>query len=145
MFFYRISDSGIRTTTALLKDLFKRVVKLEQRNCQLEMENERMAAKMRREREEQLLRFCNGSFTWKIDNFYDRLKQNTLYSNGFYTSPFGYKVELTTFAMIFHIFLKICLRCNVSRSAQDGVEYFGLFIHIMQGENDDSLRWKVYN
>jgi hypothetical protein len=49
---------------------------------------------------EHLLRFCNGDFTWRIQSFgseYQRMRRNSgamLYSHGFYTSPFGYKVNI---------------------------------------------------
>jgi hypothetical protein len=49
-----------------------------------------------------------------------------LYSDGFYTSPFGYK---------------LCLRCNVA--IEQGEEYLALYVHVMKGENDDSLKWPL--
>ncbi len=77
-------------------------------------------------------RYCNGNFVWRIPSFSDVHEQMrhshsfVLYSSGFYTSPFGYK---------------LCLRCNVT--IDKGEEYLGLFIHIMRGENDDVLKWPL--
>jgi hypothetical protein len=49
---------------------------------------------------ELLSRFCGGKFFWRISNFsrhFQKLrldKSQVLYSQGFYTSPNGYKVEI---------------------------------------------------
>jgi len=90
--------------------------------------------KLQRSKDEEkwdvLGKVCNGKFVWKITNFseqYQKMLQNNqfvIYSHPFYTSPFGYKM---------------CLRGNMKKI--DNEEYFGLFIHLMKGDNDDIIDW----
>jgi len=75
-------------------------------------------------------RYCNGAFTWKMHNF-SSLHQKmrmchsfVVYSHGFYSSVFGYKM---------------CLRSNIN--IVKGEEHLGVFLHLMQGENDESQVW----
>lgn len=133
----RLSGSNFQAIQKLLKDVFQRVVQLEQRNCQLEIANEqlnqRLASVLNLKAESQLEemgRYCNGNYLWRIKNFSDfhekmrHAHSFVLYSRGFYTSPFGYR---------------LCLRCNVN--LVDGEEHLGLYVHVMRGENDDILHW----
>lgn len=129
------SGSTIQSTQRLLKDLFRRMVQLEQKNCQMEIENRRLServseaeAAVEARTREDLGRFCNGKYVWKISgyvvhtawlnseggltksgiplhsfsSFHEKMRHShsfVLYSKGFYTSPFGYRM---------------CLRCNVA-------------------------------
>ena len=85
---------------------------------------------MRADREDLLNRHSNGHFVWRIKNFsnyHQKLRNNhnfLIYSKGFYTSFYGYKV---------------CLRSNLYIS--EGEEHLGMFVHFMRGENDDVLEW----
>ena len=103
----RMSGSNLHSTQRLLKDLFHRVVSLEQKNRQMEILNVNMREqvkqlKLQRSKDEEkwdvLGKVCNGKFVWKITNFseqYQKMLQNNqfvIYSHPFYTSPFGYKV-----------------------------------------------------
>ena len=103
----RMSGSNLHSTQRLLKDLFHRVVSLEQKNRQMEILNVNMREQVKQlksknskeeERWEMLGKICNGKFVWKIVNFteqYQKMLQNNqyvIYSHSFYTSPFGYKV-----------------------------------------------------
>ena len=104
----RMSGSNLHSTQRLLKDLFHRVVALEQKNRQIEILNVNIREQIRQlklkndrdeENWEMLGKTCNGKFVWKIVNFsdqYQKMLQNNqyvIYSHPFYTSPFGYKVH----------------------------------------------------
>lgn len=134
------SGSTLQSTQKLLKDLFARVVQLEQKNCQLEIEGRRTEGLMRemklksdQKTTRDLGRYCGGNYLWRITNFAEQHEQMrhshsyVLYSPSFYTSVFGYR---------------LCLRCNVT-IAQGNEEHLGLFIHVVRGENDDALRWPM--
>ncbi|KAK7083259.1 TNF receptor-associated factor 6, partial [Halocaridina rubra] len=75
-------------------------------------------------------KFCNGVYVWKIQNFshvcfeLQNKPGRVLHSPPFYTSQFGYK---------------FCLRTNITWKCDE--YFFTLFIHTMQGENDDILDW----
>ena len=106
----RMSGSNIHSTQRLLKDLFHRVVALEQKNRQMEILNVNMRSQIKElkmlnenkeeERWEMLGKSCNGKFVWKIKRFSEQYQkmltnnQYVIYSHPFYTSPFGYKVNL---------------------------------------------------
>lgn len=70
-----------------------------------------------------------GDFYWRITGYADLLKRSSggetiiLHSNPFLSSPWGYK---------------LCIRANIT-SGQD--PFLSLFIHFMQGSNDNLLRW----
>ncbi|XP_045603666.1 TNF receptor-associated factor 6 isoform X2 [Procambarus clarkii] len=75
-------------------------------------------------------KFCNGEYVWRIRNFSQlcaELQNNpgrVCHSPPFYTSQFGYK---------------FCLRTNITRKSDE--HFLALFIHTMQGDNDDFLDW----
>ncbi|XP_066980172.1 TNF receptor-associated factor 6-like [Macrobrachium rosenbergii] len=75
-------------------------------------------------------KFCNGEYVWKIKHFSHLCVElqnkpgRVLHSPPFYTSQFGYK---------------FCLRTNITWKSNE--YFFTLFIHSMQGENDDFLEW----
>ena len=107
----RMSGSNIHSTQRLLKDLFHRVVALEQKNRQMEILNVNVRNQIKElqmlndnkeeERWEILGKSCHGKFVWKIKRFseqYQKMLANSqyvIYSHPFYTSPFGYKVKHT--------------------------------------------------
>ena len=125
------------------------MINLEQNHCQHEIKISQLSSqveKLKLEKEENVSKSLNGEFVWRIKDFesiYGKLRNNhnfVIYSQGFYTSFYGYKV---------------CLRSNLyiskGRKAQAlfskinsvilGEEYLGLFVHFMQGDNDDLLDW----
>ena len=72
----RLSGSNIQSTQKLMRDLFQRVVQLEQKNCQQEIQIQQLNARIKdlsvrdRERElEERGRYCNGDFLWRIPDF----------------------------------------------------------------------------
>ncbi|KAG7159314.1 TNF receptor-associated factor 6-A-like [Homarus americanus] len=75
-------------------------------------------------------KFCNGEYVWKIKNFshssadLQNKPARVYHSPPFYTSRFGYK---------------FCLRINITFKSND--YFLALFIHTMQGDNDDFLDW----
>ena len=105
----RMSGSNIHSTQRHMKDLFHRVVSLEQKHRQIELLNQNLRGQIRElklqkdpkedEKWEMIGRNCHGKFVWKINpfsEFHERMRHNhsfVLYSRGFYTSPFGYKVS----------------------------------------------------
>ena len=76
-------------------------------------------------------RFCHGRYVWRIAQLTTKLGQQqqqgtVYYSEAFYTAPtLGYKA---------------CLRCNYHLDSQ-GEPHVGLFLHLMQGPEDDLLDW----
>ncbi|OAD52384.1 TNF receptor-associated factor 6, partial [Eufriesea mexicana] len=120
----------------LLKNLYERVVVLEQQNRELSItvSNQKtqlttLQTSLRFNQEEMFLRSCNGVYIWRLHSFHEKLETmmsdslKMFYSPGFYTSPNGYK---------------ICARINVSSKDP---EFLSLLLHIMKSENDDGLDW----
>ncbi|XP_067043185.1 TNF receptor-associated factor 6-like isoform X2 [Acropora muricata] len=77
-------------------------------------------------------RVCNGSYTWKIENYRQRRQDaisgiaTALHSPAFYTSLYGYK---------------LCLRINLNGVDSGVGRYIALFVHMMQGDYDSILEW----
>jgi len=122
-----------QTQSRLIRDLYQKVISLEQVSLRQEMAVCELTSQievMRSDKEDLLNRHSNGQFVWRIKKFSDyhqKLRNNhnfIIYSKGFYTSFYGYKV---------------CLRSNLYIS--EGDEYLGVFLHFMRGENDDILAW----
>ncbi|KZC13963.1 TNF receptor-associated factor 6 [Dufourea novaeangliae] len=120
----------------LLKNLYERIVVLEQQNRELSItvSNQKtqlttLQTSLRFNQEEMFLRSCNGVYIWRLHSFHEKLKSmmndqlKMFYSPGFYTSPNGYK---------------ICARINISSKDP---EFLSLLLHIMKSENDDGLDW----
>ncbi|XP_053992236.1 TNF receptor-associated factor 6-B-like isoform X1 [Hylaeus volcanicus] len=120
----------------LLKNLYERIVVLEQQNRELSItvSNQKtqlttLQTSLRFNQEEMFLRSCNGVYIWRLHSFHEKLDSmindplKMFYSPGFYTSPNGYK---------------ICARINVSSKDP---EFVSLLLHIMKSENDDGLDW----
>ncbi|CAH3168679.1 unnamed protein product [Pocillopora meandrina] len=82
-------------------------------------------------------RFCNGTYTWRIEKFRDCYQDAisgtspTKYSPPFYTS--------------LHCGYNLCMRINmngVDDGVDDGVgKHVALFIHLMRDDHDDFLQW----
>ena len=115
------------------RELYQKVISLEQIQLQQEMKISELTSQielMRTDKQELTNRHANGEFLWRINNFsnyHQKLRNNhnfLIYSKGFYTSYYGYKV---------------CLRSNLYIS--EGEEYLGIFVHFMRGDNDDILDW----
>lgn len=120
----------------LLKNLYERIVILEQQNRELSItvSNQKnqltaLQTSIRFTEEEMLLRNCNGVYIWRLSSFQEKLTSmlndplKMFYSPGFYTCPNGYK---------------ICARINISSKDP---EFLSLLLHIMKSENDDVLDW----
>lgn len=120
----------------LLKNLYERIVVLEQQNKELTITVSNQKTKLttlqtslRFNQEEMYLRNCNGIYIWKLNDFKEKLVSMTndplkmFYSPGFYTNLNGYKM---------------CARINVSSKDP---EFLSLLLHIMKSENDDGLDW----
>ncbi|KAF7992002.1 hypothetical protein HCN44_010822 [Aphidius gifuensis] len=120
----------------LLKNLYERIVILEQQNRQLSINFENINKKLltlqtsiRFNDDELSSRYCNGHYIWRLNNFNDKLKDmiagplNMFYSPGFYTEPNGYK---------------LCARINISKKDSN---YLSVVLHMMQSFNDDALEW----
>ena len=72
----------MQSTQKLLKDLFARVVQLEQKNCRLEIEGRRVEGLVRemKLRSDQKIardlgRYCGGNYLWRITNFAEQQEQ----------------------------------------------------------------------
>jgi len=129
----RMSGSNLHSQTRLIRELYQKVINLEQGQCQNEIKISHLTTQIENlqfEKEEILSKSHNGEFLWRIRDFtsyHQKLRNNhsfVIYSKGFYTSFYGYKV---------------CMRSNLYIS--EGEEYLGIFVHFMRGENDDILFW----
>ncbi|XP_020278209.1 TNF receptor-associated factor 6 [Pseudomyrmex gracilis] len=109
----------------LLKNLYERIVVLEQANRELSI----TVSNQKSQLETMYLQTCNGFYIWRLKSFQEKLaamKKDHLqmfYSPAFYTSPYGYK---------------ICARINISSNDEN---YLSLLLHIMKSDNDDALDW----
>ena len=81
---------------------------------------------------EVLGRVCNGSYTWRIENF-TQCRQDAvtgvateMYSPAFYTSQGGYK---------------LCVRINLNGVDSGAGKHIAVFVHMMQGDFDAILTW----
>merc|ERR1712130_487700 len=134
---FQRDSHGIRLSNnsqaSLIRDLYQKIVMLEQSNYQQEIKISSLTSnleKLQVEKEAITLRNLNGEFLWRIKEFssyHQKLRNNhnfVIYSKGFYTSHYGYRV---------------CLRSNLY--IQEGEEYLGMFVHFIKSENDDFLNW----
>lgn len=77
-------------------------------------------------------RVCNGTYIWRIVGFYELLqaakdgKISSLESPVIYTQLYGYK---------------FCMRIYPNGVSRGAGRHVGLFVHLMQGENDNLLEW----
>ncbi|EFN76189.1 TNF receptor-associated factor 6 isoform X1 [Harpegnathos saltator] len=123
----------------LLKNLYERLVILEQENRELTITVSNQKKQLTTlqtsvcfNQEEMYLRNCNGVYVWRLKSFQEKLTAmindplKMFYSPGFYTGSNGYK---------------ICARINVSSRDSN---YLSLLLHIMKSENDDALDWPFY-
>ncbi|CAK1578057.1 unnamed protein product [Parnassius mnemosyne] len=130
------TSAPLTNTSALIRALYERVVVLEQRNreqdiviANISKQLSAFAVAKMKQNSDMMLRYCMGSYIWRIDNFKARLDAmlkdhfKMLYSPGFYTSPNGYR---------------FCVRLNIS---PQNPLCFALHVHLMKTENDDCLEW----
>lgn len=119
------TPTGLCQSERTYRDLYDRVVSLEQTVCHQAIQQEEAMRRWQR------AQFCHGRYVWRIKSFSSHLTQMRasprtylLYSPPFYTDPvMGYKV---------------CLRVSlhVSSSAEP---FLGVFLHLMRGPDDDLL------
>ena len=83
------------------RELYQKVINLEQGQCQNEIKISHLTTQIENlqfEKEEILSKSHNGEFLWRIRDFtsyHQKLRNNhsfVIYSKGFYTSFYGYKV-----------------------------------------------------
>nr|CAD7401815.1 unnamed protein product [Timema cristinae] len=119
---------------SLVRSLYERIVMLEQRNreqdIQLENIKHQFSTKTEKISQDLSLRYCGGTYIWSVNRFSVKLaemvakpSQCMLYSPGFYTTPSGYK---------------FCIRINLSPTNHN---YLALLVHLMRGENDAFIEW----
>ena len=105
---------------------------MEARMEKLERVVEEQAARLKYYKQCVESRFCNGTYMWKIKDFFKLRGEATqgritaLHSTGFYCSVYGYK---------------ICIRVNLNGVESGFATHVSLFIHFMKGEYDDVLEW----
>jgi hypothetical protein len=88
----------------LPRELYQKVVSLEQKGYQQDIKIEQLEQQLARiqldQDDDQAGRYCNGSFIWKFINFSEihqkmrNCHSFVVYSKGFYTSVFEYKMCL---------------------------------------------------
>ncbi|XP_075211965.1 TNF-receptor-associated factor 6 [Lycorma delicatula] len=120
----------------LIRDLFEKVVLLEQKNREqeiqlqtLQQQTTKLVTVNKQLTSDLSLRICNGEYIWSIPDFPTKLDQmraetgTMFYSPGFYTSYCGYR---------------FCARINLNFKDPN---YLTLNVHLMQGDNDCALEW----
>ena len=133
--------SGLMSTASLLSDQeFQEELKkktqynaiMEARLEKLERIVEEQGARLKYYKQCVESRFCNGTYVWKIKDFFRLRNEATqgritaLHSTGFYCSVYGYK---------------ICIRINLNGVESGFATHISLFVHFMKGEYDDILEW----
>ncbi|XP_065340820.1 TNF receptor-associated factor 6-like isoform X2 [Cloeon dipterum] len=109
----------------LLRTLFERVVSLEQKNHEQEIQLRNIEQKVRRD-----LLLHSGHYVWEIRDFSRQLQTlraalpelKKLYSTPFFTAPFGYR---------------FCVRVNLNAAG----DALSVHVHLLKGEHDHSLSW----
>jgi hypothetical protein len=92
----------------LLRSLYERIVMLEQRNreqdIQLENMKRQLFANIDQASQDLALRYCNGTYLWTVTQISNKLvamaanpTRCMFYSPGFYTAPNGYRYKLCYF------------------------------------------------
>ncbi|XP_011303978.1 TNF receptor-associated factor 6 [Fopius arisanus] len=118
----------------LLKDLYERIVVLEQQNREqsIIISNQKTTIMSIQNSlthfGDESLRNCNGIYIWRIDGFTQKITEMMaesmmLYSDEFYTHKNGYKV---------------CGRMNISKK---NIDFLSIVLHLVPSENDDALDW----
>ncbi|XP_015114237.1 TNF receptor-associated factor 6 [Diachasma alloeum] len=118
----------------LLKDLYERIVVLEQQNREQSIIISNQKATIASIQDsltslrEESLKNCNGIYIWRIDNFSHKMTEmmgesKMFYSEDFYTHKNGYKVRG---------------RINISMKNMDRLS---IVLHFVPSENDDALDW----
>ncbi|KAK7872495.1 hypothetical protein R5R35_014286 [Gryllus longicercus] len=125
----------------LMRSLYERIVVLEQRNHEQEIQLENLkrqlssvsatsSAGIERLSQDLSLKYCGGVLVWTVSEISEKLEKmlslpNAFmeYSPSFYTSPSGYR---------------FCARLNISPKERD---HLALLIHLKRGDNDQFLDW----
>lgn len=117
---------------SLMRALYERVVVLEQRCHEQNAQVQKLKSELRDARteiQEVSLRHACGQYLWSIKEFSKKVAdmrsgdKRLFFSDGFYTSPSGYK---------------ICGRINLSPNNSDQLS---LLIHLMKTPHDCTLDW----
>ncbi|XP_063231983.1 TNF receptor-associated factor 6-like [Bacillus rossius redtenbacheri] len=119
---------------ALVRSLYERVVVLEQRDRELDIQlagqRRQFSAALDAATQELSLRHCGGTFVWRLPRFSATLaamraspSRCSEYSPGFYTAPCGYR---------------FCARLNLSQKDHG---FLALLVHLTRGDNDALLAW----
>jgi len=112
----------------LIKALYEKIIILEQKSREQDIiisnMSEQISSQYRLSN-----RFCNGTYVWYLTDFKSKINAmrnhqcQMIYSPGFYTSYYGYK---------------ICMRFNLSPRDPN---YVAILIHMMRTEHDNTLEW----
>ena len=116
-----------KLTRHLFRELFQKVIALEQNQCQSDIKISQLLSQveaLKIEKEEILSRSLNGEYVWRIKDFsgyHEKMRKShnfVIYSKGFYTSYYGYKV---------------CLRSNIyfSEGTYTTLLLNALFVELM--------------
>ena len=106
------------------RELFQKVITLEQNQCQSDIKISQLSSQveaLKIEKEEILNRSMNGEYVWKIKDFssYHQKMRNShnfvIYSKGFYTSYYGYKVCLRSNIYFSEGTYNITFECSLCR------------------------------
>ncbi|GBP48282.1 TNF receptor-associated factor 6 [Eumeta japonica] len=120
------SNNDVHT---LLNTLYERIVVLEQRDREKSILIENLSKQLDMLTHTAARRTCFGEFLWRVDGISGHIAtmkadhNRIIYSEPFYTSPYGYK---------------FCLRLNIS---QHNSNYLALNLHLMKSPHDDCLTW----
>ncbi|XP_067637003.1 TNF receptor-associated factor 6 isoform X2 [Eurosta solidaginis] len=112
----------------LIQTMYQRIVVLEQRVREQDVKLDNLAKQLVQHNQIDP-RYSNGTIVWEIRNFRTVIEQlrsdanNLLYSNDFYTTPYGYR---------------FCARLNIQ---PEHANFLSLHVHLMKSENDFHLDW----
>lgn len=121
-----------QSNKSLMKALYERVIILEQRCHEQDAQIQRLKndlASAENKFQDMSALHASGQYLWNIRQFSEKLAamrsggRQLFFSQGFYTSPVGYK---------------ICGRINVSPHNDDQL---ALLIHLMKSPHDSALEW----
>ncbi|XP_069675401.1 TNF receptor-associated factor 6-like [Periplaneta americana] len=127
-------NGEVQPWQGLVRSLYERIVMLEQRNreqdIQLENMKRQLSSNIDQVSQDLALRYCNGTYLWTVTQISSKLSAMSanptrcmFYSPGFYTAPNGYR---------------FCARINLSPNDRN---HIALLIHLMRTDHDACLAW----